>query len=456
MNYDVIVIGAGPGGYVAAIRAAQLGAKVAIVEKDTPGGTCLNRGCIPTKALTASADLLRKIKDGKRLGITVENYSIDFSKVMAHKERTVKQLVKGIEFLFKKNKLDHYQGIAKIIDKNTVQVTSETDIQEISGKNLIIATGSSAMTFPAMNYDGERIITSDEILQLTEIPESLLVVGGGVVGCEFAGIFSELGSKVTVVDIMPRLIPTEDEELSQELQKHFKRARIKVLTDTRIETIERTDDGIVAKFTDGSTVEAAMALLSLGRRPYIEGLGLEEIGIQLEKNAVVVDEFLQTNLPNIYAIGDVTNKVMLAHVASAQGILVAENIMTENKPMNYDVIPACIFTHPEIASVGLTEVQAKEGGLTPRTGKFLFKVNGKALTINEQSGFVKIVADENDIIIGGQIIGPHASDLIHELTLAVANKLTVEEITTTIHAHPTLAETILEAAEDIHGRAVHK
>ncbi|AZR72900.1 dihydrolipoyl dehydrogenase [Anoxybacter fermentans] len=456
MSYDLIVIGAGPGGYVAAIRAAQLGGKVAIVEKDAPGGTCLNRGCIPTKALTASCDVLRKIKDGKRFGINVENYSVDFEKIMAHKERTVKQLVKGIEFLFKKNKIDVYKGMARIIDPNTVQVSGEEGTQKISGKNLIIATGSIPQTFPNMNYDGERIITSEEILNLKEVPESLLVVGGGVIGCEFASIFTELGSKVTVVDIMPRLIPNEDKEISAELERQFKRARIKVQTGVKIETIERTDDGIVAKLENGTVIEAQMALLSLGRLPYTEGLGLDELGVTLNRGAVVVNEYLETNIPNIYAVGDVTGKVMLAHVASAQGIRAVENIFKEKKPMNYDVIPSCIFTHPEIGTVGLTEAKAKEKGLNPKIGKFFFKANGKALTINEPNGFVKIVADENDIIVGAQIIGPHASDLIHELALAVQNKLTVSAITLTIHAHPTLAETVLEAVEDIYRKAVHK
>ncbi len=453
-HYDLLVIGAGPGGYVAAIRAAQLGKKVAIVEKESPGGTCLNKGCIPTKALTASCQVLRNIKDARRFGINVEDYSIDFPKIMSHKERTVSQLVKGIEFLFKKNKIDVYKGIGKLIDPNTIQVSGAEE-QKITGEYVIIATGSEATTFPALNFDGERIITSDEILQLTEIPESLLIVGGGVVGCEFAGIFADLGSKVTVVDIMPRLIPNEDEELSQELERFFKRAKIKVLTDTKIESIEKTVSGIVAKFADGTETEATLALLSLGRRPYTHNLGLEEVGVKLDRG-VVIDEYMQTNIPNIYAIGDVTNKVMLAHVASAQALRVVENIFGEKKSMSYEVIPSCIFTHPEIASVGMTEVAARDKGLNPTVGKFFFKGIGKAVTINETNGFAKVVVDKNEVVIGAQIIGPHASDLIHEYALAVENKMTIDAITQTIHAHPTLAEALLEAAEDVHGMAVHK
>lgn len=457
MLYDVVIVGAGPGGYVAAIRAAQMGAKVAVIEKDRLGGTCLNQGCIPTKALTASCGAVRNIKDAKRFGIKIDSYSVDFGKVMKHKERTVAQLVKGIEFLMKKNEIDVIEGAGKFIDNETVQVTGPEGTQEIKGKHMIIATGSMAVHFPSLNYDGERIVTSDEILELKEIPESLLIVGGGVVGSEFAGIFAELGSKVTVVDIMPRLVPNEDEEVSEELLRYFKRVRIKVQTEARIQKIERTDDGIIATLEDDSTIEASMALLSLGRRPCTESLGLEEIGVEMNRDAVVVNEYLQTNIPNIYAIGDVTNKVMLAHVASMQGICAAENIIGDvMKEMKYDVIPNAIFTHPEIGSVGLTEAEAKEKGMEPQVGKFLFKGNGKALTINEQLGFVKIVADQDDRVVGGQIVGPHASDLIHEIALAIENKLTVSDITSTIHAHPTLAEAVMEAAEDVHGRSIHQ
>lgn len=456
MSYDLIVIGAGPGGYVAAVRAAQLGGKVVLVEKDQPGGTCLNRGCIPTKALTAACEVLRNIEDSKRFGIVVENYSVDFAGVMAHKERTVSQLVKAVEFLFKKNKIDVIKGVAKVVNPTTVQVRGADGEQMLEGKHLLIATGSEALHFPALNYDGERIITSDEMLELKEIPESLLVVGGGVVGCEFASIFAEMGSKVTVVDIMPRLIPNEDEEVSQELERHLKRARVKILTEKKIETIQRTETGIVAKLGDGTEVEAALALLSLGRKPYTAGLGLEEVGVMMDRGAVVVNEYLQTNIPNIYAIGDVTRRVMLAHVASAQGLRAVENIFGEKKPMEYEVIPNAIFTHPEIASVGLTEAKAKEDGKNPKVGKIFFKSSGKALTVNETAGFVKIVVDADDVVIGGQIIGPHASDLIHEIALAVQHKMKVDAITATIHPHPTLAEMVLEAAEDVHGRAIHK
>lgn len=448
MKYQLIIIGAGPGGFAAAIKAAQMGKKVAVVEKEAPGGTCLNHGCIPTKSFTASSEVLRKIKEASKFGIDIEDYTLDFTKVQAHKSRTVNQIIKGIEFMFKQNKIDYYSGSARILDPNTVEVTGE-ETTKLQGEYLLIATGSQATTIPALNYDGQRIVTSEEILELTEIPESLLVVGGGVIGCEFAGIFSEMGSKVTVVDIMPRLIPNEDEELSQELTKHFKRAKIKVQTNTKIETIEKTSDGIIAKLADGSAIEAQMALLSLGRYPYYDELGVSEIGLET-REGIVVDDYLQTNIPNIYAIGDVTNKVLLAHVATVQGLQVVDNIFGEKKPMSYDIIPNCIFTHPEIASVGTTEKAAEEKNLHPQVGKVFFKGNGKALTINEPTGFVKVIADEHDILIGAQIIGPHAADLIHEYAIAIQNRLTVQDVIATVHAHPTLSESLFEAAQNVH------
>lgn len=448
MKYQLMIIGAGPGGYAAAIKAAQMGKKVAIVEKDAPGGTCLNHGCIPTKALTASRDLLRKVKSAAKLGVNIEKYTLDFPKVQAHKARTISQITKGIEFMLKKHQIDYYSGSARILDPTTIEVTGQKTFR-LTGDNLLIATGSQAITIPALNYDGRRIVTSEEILELTEIPESLLVVGGGVIGCELAGVFNEMGSKVTVVDIMPRLIPNEDEELSQELRKHFKRAQIKVQLDTKIETIEKTAKGIIAKLTDGSVIEAALALLSLGRAPYYSGLGLSEIGVEVARG-IVVDDYLQTNIPNVYAIGDVTDQVLLAHVASAQGLQVVDNIFGQRKPMSYEVIPNCIFTYPEIASVGLTKETAQEKDLQPKTAKVFFRSNGKALTLNESDGFVKVIADRDDRLIGAQIIGPHASDLIHELALAIKNQLTVKDITSTIHAHPTLSESLLEAAQAIY------
>lgn len=456
MDYDLIVIGAGPGGYVAAICATQLGKRTAIIEKDALGGTCLNRGCIPTKALAASCDALRTVKSASRFGVEVGEYYLDFGKAMEHRNQTVSVLRRGIQALFKKNGVDVYRGAAALLDKNTVQVSAGGSAQTLTSQYFLIATGSKARVLPAMNYDGNRIVTSDEILELKDVPKRLLIVGSGVVGCEFASIFSEFGSAVTLVEILEDILPGEDEEIRKELLRYFKRSRIRVKTSARIETIERTDSGIVARLEDGDVLDADMALLSLGRQPYTDGLGLDRLGIATEKGAIRVNDYLQTSLENIYAVGDVTGKVMLAHVASKQGVQAVNNMFADRAPMDYDVIPSCIFTYPEIATVGVNEKQAITRGISPKVGRFYFRANGKALAMNEPNGFVKVIADENDIIIGAQIIGPHASDLIHELALAVRIKLTVADVTSTIHAHPTLSEALVEAVEDLNGRAVHK
>lgn len=456
VDYDLIVIGAGPGGYVAAIRAVQLGKKTAIIEKDALGGTCLNRGCIPTKALAASCDALRTVKSAGRFGVDVGEYHLDFEKVMEHKNQTVGMLRRGIEALFKKNKVHVYKGTATFLDENTIQVDADGALQTLTSHYFLIATGSQARVLPSMNHDGVRVVTSDEMLELKDVPKRLLIVGSGVVGCEFASIFSEFGSEVTLVEVLGDILPGEDEDIRQELLRYFKRSRIRVKTSVRIETIERTDDGIVARLEDGSILDADMALLSLGREPYSDGLGVERLGITTEKGAIRVNDYLQTSLENIYAVGDVTGKVMLAHVASKQAVQAVNNMFAERAPMNYDVIPSCIFTYPEIATVGMNEKQATTGGINPKVGVFHFRANGKALGMNEPNGFVKVVADENDVIIGAQIIGPHASDLIHELALAVRMKLTISDVTSTIHAHPTLSEVVVEAVEDINGMALHK
>lgn len=475
MDYDLIVIGAGPGGYVAAIRAAQLGRKVAITEKDALGGTCLNRGCIPTKALAASCDTLRTIRTAGKLGIEVTEYFLDFGKVMEHKNQTVNMLRKGVETLLRKNGVDVLFGLATFLDKNTIQINSSSLSQTYTSQYFLLATGSEAKVFPSMNYDGEKIVTSDEILNLEDVPKDLLIVGGGVVGCEFASIFAELGSNVVLVEILEDILPGEDGEIRKELLRYFKRSRINVKTATKIESIARTDNGdngnngdngdngdngnnghIKAQLGDGNVLYADVALLSLGRKPYTSGLGLDRLGMVLENSAVKINDYLQTSVENIYAVGDVTGRSMLAHVASKQGIQAVENMFGSRKPMNYDVIPSCIFTYPEIGTVGMNEEQAKDKGIEHKVGRFHFRANGKALAMNELNGFVKVIADGQGVIIGAQIIGPHASDLIHEFALAAQNRLTIADVASTIHAHPTLSEALVEAVEDLEDRAIHK
>ncbi|MCK8817729.1 dihydrolipoyl dehydrogenase [Natroniella sulfidigena] len=455
-EYQIAIIGGGPGGYVAAIKAVQLGANVCLIEKEQLGGTCLNWGCIPTKALTASCDVVRNIKNARRFGVKVNDFEIDWTNISRNKDRSVRQLVKGVEYLMEKNQIDLISGTASFKDKDLLQVEQEDETVEVKAENVIIATGSKPLTLDPFNYDGEKIVTSKELLALEELPESLLIVGAGVIGTEFASIFATLGVKVTVVDVMSRLLPMEDQEISANLARAFRRARIDVQTEKEISQIERTEAGIIATLADGEELEADLALLAIGRVPYAEGLNLDAIGLELEDGAIKVDQYLETEVDGVYAIGDVTDEIQLAHVASKQGMVAVENILGDKKEMDYSVVPNTIFTHPEVASVGMTEKEAKEQGIEVEIGKFDFKGNGKAVTLNETQGLVKIVADgEDGTIVGGHIVGPHASDLIHELALALQQELTVEEVTEMIHAHPTLAEAVLEAAEDTIGDAIH-
>jgi dihydrolipoamide dehydrogenase len=455
-KYDIAIVGGGPGGYVAAIRAAQLGADVCLIEMEDLGGTCLNWGCIPTKALTATCDVVRNIKDARRFGVKVDGYEVDWNNVSKSMNRKVSQLVKGIEYLIKNNEIDFVSGKASFKDKEVLAIEGDEKVSEVEAKNIIIATGSKPIVFPDFNYDGEKVVTSKELLALTELPESLLIVGAGVIGCEFASIFATVGVKVTVVDVMPRLLPTEDEEISKNLARSFKRARIKFKPETKIKEIVTTDEGVEATLEDGDSLEAEMALVAIGRKPYTDGLNLDAIALETENGAIPINDYLETAEKGVYAIGDVTDKIQLAHVASKQGLVAVENILKEEKEMDYKVVPNTIFTHPEVASVGINEKEAQEEGGEIKVGKFFFKGNGKAVTINETQGLVKIIADaEDETILGGHIIGPHASDLIHEIALAIKNGLTIEEVADMIHAHPTLAEAVLEAAEDTLDKAIH-
>ncbi|QRN86161.1 dihydrolipoyl dehydrogenase [Clostridia bacterium] len=457
--YNLCVVGGGPGGYVAAIRAAQLGAKVVLIEKEWLGGTCLNVGCIPTKALVASTSVLSDIKNAASFGIEVEGVGFDFKKMMERKDKIVSQLVGGVGFLMKKNNVDVIDGTAKLIGKNAVEVTTPDGTQTVEAENIILATGSEAALIKALSYDGKNVITSKEALSLTEVPKSMLVIGGGVIGCEFAMIYAELGVKVTIVEALDRILPMVDPEISKRMTTMLKKKRIKISTGKLITGVEVADGSIKATLESGKEVEAEKALISIGRTFNSKGLGLEETGVEIgQRGEIVVDEYLKTNVENIYAIGDVTNKIQLAHVASAQGIVCVENMFKDGPAiaMKYDVVPSCIFTSPEIATVGISEAEAEEKGIEIAIGKFDFKASGKALCIGHNDGFVKIIADKaTDKILGVHIMGPHATDLIAEGVLAVEKGITVEELTKTIHAHPTLSESVMEAAEAVHGMSIH-
>ncbi|WP_031513809.1 dihydrolipoyl dehydrogenase [Desulfofalx alkaliphila] len=457
MNYDAVVIGGGPGGYVAAIRIAQLGGKVAVVEKNSLGGTCLNRGCIPTKSLIAAVEKLCAVDNAAEFGIEVGKPVVNFEKVQARKEDVVNKLVKGIEFLFKKHKIEFIKGEAKLKSNTEVEVKSGDEVIALQASNIIIATGSSPALISSLGYNGTTVITSEEALTLTEVPKSLLIIGAGVIGCEFAYIYGNLGAEITMVEAAPNILPLLDKDISRRLQMNFKKKNIVIKTKMTIKQVKETAAGIEAILENGEVITAEKALISIGRQLNTQNLGLEEVGVALgEKGEILVNDKMETNVKGIYAIGDVVNKYQLAHVASSQGLVAAENIMGKEAQMEYHAVPSCIFTNPQIASVGITEQEAKDKNIPVRVGKFNFMANGKALSMGEAEGMVKVIAcKDTDVVLGVHLIGPNASDLIAEAALAVQKGLTVKDITNTIHAHPTLAESVMEAAANVHGLAIH-
>lgn len=454
----VAVIGGGPGGYVAAIKAAMLGAEVTVIEKRKVGGTCLNVGCIPTKALLASSSLRSSIKEAKDFGIHINGeVEANFDDIMNRKNKVVSQLISGIEFLFEKRGIKLVNGFGKLVDTNKIEVNKEDGSKElVEADKIILANGSQPVILPMFPYDGDKIITSDEALNLKDVPKSLLIVGGGVIGCEFGQFFRTLGTEVTIVEMFDQLLPLEDKDVAKQLQRQFKKDKIKVMTGVKIEKCEIVDNEVVATLSNGKEVKAEKALLSIGRKPYLDNSGIEDIGIELERGKVIVNENLETNVKGIYAIGDIINTPFLAHVASKEGLVAAQNAVCGNsKTVNYAAVPRCVYTEPEVAGVGKTEKELQENGIEYNTGQFDFRALGKAQAIGHFQGFIKILADKNDKIIGASIVGPHATDLLTELSLAVHLGLTVEEVGDVIHAHPTLSEGIMEALHDVHGECVH-
>ncbi len=453
------IIGAGPGGYVAALKAAQLNAQVTVIEDTEVGGTCLNRGCIPTKALVASAEALHKAKNIEEFGIEVSGEIIpNLSKIMERKNKIVSTQVKGIRSLFKSWGVNLIEGRGMILTPEKVEVQKKDNTTEIiETDKIIIATGSRPAQIPIFPFDGEHIMSSDDALNIKSIPKSLIIIGAGVIGCEFACIFKELGTEVTMVEMMPRAVSTEDPEISEILEKELKKKKIKLMTGVKVERVEGQHDGIHVYLADGKELVAEKLLVSIGRSLNTENIGLEAVGIKKgTRGEVVVNEKMETNIEGIYAIGDVTGGILLAHTASKQGIVAACNACGKEKKYDSSVVPAAIFTSPEIGSVGLREHQAEEKGINIKTGHFQFRALGKAHAMGEIAGMIKIVADANtDMVLGVHIIGPHASDLVHEGALAMKAGLTVKEVADMIHAHPTLAEGLMEAAEDVHGEAIH-
>ena len=453
------VLGAGPGGYVAAIKAAQLGAEVTIIEDSGVGGTCLNRGCIPTKAMVASSEALSKARELDKFGIELRGEVVpNLARIIERKNKIVSTQVKGIRGLFKSWGITLNEGRGRLISQKQIEViTGDGNTGIFEADAIIIATGSRPAAIPALPFDGKNIISSTEALELTEIPSSLLIVGAGVIGCEFACIYRELGAEVTIIEMLPRAVATEDNEISELLEKELKKKKIKLFTGIRIEKAGIKDDGVHIFLSDGKELIAGKVLVSAGRALNSGDIGIEAAGINRGiRGEIIVNNRMETNMPGIYAVGDVTGGMLLAHMASSQGLVAAKNIMGINSAINYNVVPSAIFTSPEIASVGIREHQAAEKGIKYKTGHFQFRALGKAHAIGEIAGFVKLIAEESsDKLIGAHIIGPHASDLISEAALAMKTGLTIRDIAETIHAHPTLAEGFMEAAEDVHGEAIH-
>jgi len=453
------IIGSGPGGYVAAIRAAQMGAQVTVIEEEEVGGTCLNRGCIPTKSLVACAEVLAKAKKSEDFGLDLKGaISPNLSRILARKDKIVSGQVKGVRNLFKSWGITLKEGRGTLISPNDLRVTLKDGSEEkIKSDRTIIATGSRPLELPPFPFNGSNIISSDDALRLNTIPKSILIVGAGIIGCEFACILKEFGSEVTLVEMLPRAVATEDVEISELLEREFRKKKIKLIKNVRAERLDIKSDGVHAVISDGKEIIAEKVLVAVGRAFNTNGMGIEEIGVQRGKRGeIVVNKKMQTNRPGVYAIGDVVGGPLLAHVASRQGIIAARNIMGNEEEMDYSSVPSAIFTSPEIASVGLREQDAAARNINIRTGHFQFRALGKAHIIGEIDGFVKIVSDlKTDKVLGMHIIGPHASDLIHEGTLAIRNGITTKDISETIHAHPTLSEVLMEAAEQSHGEAIH-
>jgi len=457
---DVVIIGGGPGGYVAAIKAAHLGLKAVLVEKDKLGGVCLNKGCIPTKALVSTAELLNHLQRAGEFGIQVKDYSFDFPTVMKRKDLITRRLSSGVEQLMKANRVRVARGEGQIIEPGKVEITDTAGQKEvIKTKNIIIATGSSVMKLPLPGIDSDGVITSDEALSLSELPSKMLIIGGGVVGIEFAGIFKALGVEVTVVEMLPRILLPIDEEIARRLTQILKRKGIEILTDCKVKEIKKNNQNleVLVSTSEGEKkLETEKVLLAAGRVPELGNIDVQRLGIELDGKAIKVDEKMRTNIPGIYAVGDVVGKIMLAHVASREGIVTVENISGKEVLMDYKVVPNCVFSMPEVASVGLTEGEARKENDNIKISKFPFMANGKALGMGEAEGMVKIIADGDTLeLLGVHILGAHASDLIAEGTLALSMEATAFEIVNTIHAHPTLAETIAEAAEGITGKPIH-
>lgn len=448
-EFDLIIIGSGTGGYVCAIRAADLGKKVLLIEKRELGGTCINRGCIPTKAIIKAANVYREAKESKVFGIEISDIKYYPEKIKVWKESVVKKLVSGLEFLIKSRNIVLKYGQGYLVDGNVVEVFSNGEKERYKGKDIVIATGSEPAEFENFNIDHIDILTSDDALELSEYPDEMVIIGAGAIGIEFANFYNTFGTKVTIVEMMPQIIPNlKDKKITSVLQRIFQKRGIEFKLGVKIEKLEKKNGKVSVFLENGETIETKKVLVSIGRKFNTENIGLENVGIKKEKGRILVDEYLKTNVPHHYAIGDVIGGMLLAHKAMKEGEVLAEIISGKDIKMDYDVLPWVIFSHPEVATVGLTEEEANSLGISVVKGEFPFVANGKAVSSNSTDGFVKIVAKEdNHKILGTQIVGEGASNLIGELVIAIKNNLKLEDIANTIYVHPTLSEAVLEAAK---------
>jgi dihydrolipoamide dehydrogenase len=465
--FDVAILGGGPGGYVAAIRAAQLGLKTCVIERDKVGGICANWGCIPTKVLLRNAEIVELFHDAKNYGVSIGDMSVDYGAAYKRSRDVSNRMVKGVEFLMKKNNVQVINGEGALVDARTILVENKSDERTITTNNIIIATGAKPRALPGLEPDGRRVFTYRQLLEAQTAPKSMIVIGSGAIGMEFAYVFHAYGTDVTVIEALPRILPLEDEEISAEMTRAYNRSGIKTIVGAKVEGAKVGDGGVSVEVDDGKnkqTLTSDWVLVSIGVIPLTVNIGLEKVGVNLDQRGfVVVDDHLATNVPGVYAIGDVTGKLALAHVASAQGVVCAESIAAKMgkykghiKKLDYESMPRCTYTHPQVASMGLTEAQAKERGYDVKVSKFPFRANGKSLALNNVDGFVKLIADAKyGEILGVHCVGPDVTEMLPEFVLAKSAELTPEQIAAAVHAHPTMSEALMEAAHGIEGLPIH-
>ena len=460
-SFDITILGGGPGGYVAAIRASQLGLKTAIIEKDELGGVCLNWGCIPTKSLLKSAEMIDSIKNADQYGIKISSYKIEYGKIIDRSRQISERLSKGISFLMKKNNITHIQGRGVFTAKDNIEVSKGKKVTNVKSKHFIVATGGRPKNVPGVTFDGKQIISSKEAMILKKPPKDMVIIGGGAIGSEFAYFYNSCGTKITMIEMMDRILPMEDKDISKELRKQFIDSGIAINTNTIVEKVEKLKTKVKVHVKNGSKktiIESSVVLVAIGLTGNIEDIGLNLLGINTNNGSITIDDYGQTNISNIFAIGDVSGPPWLAHVASAQGHVAVEKIVDHNtEPIDYNNIPSCTYCQPQVASLGLTEIQAKEAGFNIKVGKFYFKSSGKALSVGKPVGFVKIIFDSKyGELLGCHIIGSQATELIQELVIAKNLEATWENLAYTMHPHPTLSESIMEAALDAYGIGVHQ